>query len=94
MSKKKKKEKIIYYDDGMTISDMSSVNRKGQPIPPKKQPPKSSMHAVDPRFANKTKWDTYWAAVRMMLVPTLWVLGVLSILFLSMYLLGQCAMNA
>lgn len=94
MSKKKKKEKIIYYDNGMTISDMSSVNRKGQPIPPKKRPQTSSMRAVDPRFANKTKWDTYWAAVRMMLVPTLCVLGVLSFLFLCMYLLGQCAINA
>ena len=88
---KKKKEKIIYYDDGMTISDMSSVNRKGQPSPPKKKKEQPSMHSVDPRFSNKSKWQTYWAAVRMMLVPTLVVLGIITLFFLCMYAFGRCA---
>ncbi len=57
--KKKKKEKIIYIDDGRTISDMSGVKsnldwtRKGT---------KSSFGDI---------WRTYWSAVGMMIKPML-----------------------
>lgn len=79
---KKKKEKIIYYDDNSTIADMSSVNKKGQkqePRPPKK------------RSTAKEKWDTYWAAVSKMWIPMFIVLGVLCILYLFlMWVGGNC----
>lgn len=92
MSKpKKKKEKVIYYDDGSTISDMSRVNRTGQPRQPKPQQAPSSLRPVDPRNASKSKWKTYWSAVRMMLLPMFVVLGVLALLFLIMLGVGQCA---
>lgn len=57
--KKKKKEKIIYIDDGRTISDMSGVKsnldwtRKG----------------TTSSFADI--WRTYWSAVGMMIKPML-----------------------
>lgn len=76
MSKNKKnkqqKQKVVYYDDGSTISDMSAVNRKGQKP---KTPPK-------PRATFKEKWKTYWSAVKMMFIPMCFVLIVLTVLFL------------
>ena len=71
---KKKKEKIIYYDDNSTIADMSNVTRSG-----KKKPPKPQKVPV-----GESKWQTYWSAVRMMFVPMFFVLGILGILFLLM----------
>ena len=35
---KKKKEKVTYYDDNSTISDMSNVTRIGQKNPPPPRP--------------------------------------------------------
>lgn len=70
---KKKKEKVIYYDDNSTISDMSEVTgigRKNQPREPKQ---KSTF---------KEKWKTYWAAVKMMVGPMLIVLIILAVLYL------------
>ena len=69
---KKKKERIIYYDDNSTIADMSNVTRSG-----KKQPPKPQKPPV-----GESKWQTYWAAVRMMIIPMFVALGVITILFL------------
>ncbi len=77
---KKKKEKIIYYDDNSTIVDMSSVNRKGQPKPPREPKPRSTF---------REKWSTYWAAVKMMVIPMCIVLLVLVILFGLLLLIGQ-----
>ena len=76
---KKKKEKVIYYDDGMTISDMSRVNKKGEkqaPPPPRRQSTASE------------KWHTYWMAVRQMLFPMVVVLGIIGILYLLMMLIA------
>lgn len=76
---KKKKEKIIYYDDNSTIVDMSSVNRTGQP-----QPQKKKQYIDKPQ---ESKWQTYWSAVRMMILPMFVVLGILAFLFLLTALL-------
>lgn len=76
---KKKKEKVIYYDDGSTIVDMSGVTRDGKkkaPLPPK----------VQSTFGEK--WATYWAAVKRMIVPMVVVLIVLGILYLFLMLIG------
>ena len=74
---KKKKEKIIYYDDNSTIADMSNVTRTGKKQPPKQQKPP----------VGESKWQTYWAAVRMMFVPMFFVLGIITVLFLLMMVL-------
>ncbi len=57
--KKKKKEKIIYIDDGRTISDMSNV--KGS-MDWTKKGTTSSFGDI---------WRTYWSAVGMMIKPML-----------------------
>lgn len=79
MSKKKKKDKIIYYDDGSTISDMSSVNKTGQKQPPPQPKRKST---------GSEKWQTYWHAVKMMLFPTCFALVIIGILYLLIMLLS------
>ena len=76
---KKKKEKIIYYDDNSTIVDMSSVNRKGEPKKP--QPARRQSTA-------RQKWETYWAAVKTMFLPMLVVLAILCVLYLLLMWLG------
>ena len=72
--KKEKKEKVRYIDDGRTIADMSALGyaRGGNNI----QRGGSSF---------KDKWNTYWSAVRMMLLPMLVVIGILTATYLIMY---------
>ena len=77
---KKKKEKIIYYDDNSTIADMSRVNRKGEPQPPREQKPRSTFGE---------KWKTYWSAVKMMLLPMCVVLLIIGILYCLLRLIGS-----
>ena len=77
---KKKKEKIIYYDDNSTLVDMSSVNRKGQPRPPREQKPRSTF---------REKWDTYWSAVRMMIIPMCITLLIIGALFGILFLISR-----
>ena len=90
MSKKKqKKEKIIYYDDGSTIHDMSGVHRPGSAKPTQQKPTPS--YISGPTFGSKSKWRTYWSAVRMMVVPLLVALGALAFIFLCALAIGQCA---
>ena len=59
---KKKKEKVVYVDDGRTIADMSSV-RSGR-ITHRKGFGQGSASFKD-------VWNTYWAAVKMMFMPML-----------------------
>lgn len=72
---KKKKEKIIYIDDGRTISDMSDVKgnldwtRKGTT---------SSLKDI---------WRTYWSAVGMMVKPMLVTIAFLIAAFLIVSLI-------
>ena len=75
---KKKKEKIIYYDDNSTLADMSSVNRKGE-----------KREAKPPRVRStfSEKWNTYWAAVKMMVLPMCVALAVIGVLFLLLMLI-------
>ena len=75
--KKEKKDKVRYYDDGRTVSDMSGVRPS----------PLSGGDPLRPRASAKEQWDTYWNAVKMMLGPMLVVLVGLGILYMILYLL-------
>ena len=73
---KKKKEKIIYVDDGRTIADMSNVSASHL----RKRVPGR------PSASFREQWDTYWGAFRMMLLPTLAIAGALVVVFAIMAL--------
>lgn len=83
--KKDKKEKVVYYDDNSTISDMSGVSGTFNPILPKKR---NDTPKAPSRF--KDKWNTYWQTFRLMLIPMLTVLGILFVLFLVMTGISNC----
>lgn len=78
MSKKKGKQnkpQVTYYDDNSTVVDMAPVeDAKKKPYERGRQPKKKS--------TAKEKWKTYWAAVKMMILPMIIVLAVIGILFL------------
>ena len=86
MGKKTKKEKITYVDDGRTIADMSSVGRGGfrRNAGEKKDAPRllPSKHS-----SLRAQAETYFAAVKMMLLPMLVVIGIISLAFLIVWLL-------
>lgn len=93
---KKKKEKVIYYDDNSTISDMSNVNGMYNRIIPtdtakKFQNTQSKQKQPKIKSTAKEKWDTYISTVRLMFKPMLIVIGILCVLFLLFYLLGRLA---
>lgn len=73
MGKKKKKEKVVYIDDGRTIADMSKV-KPGTRLP-KRDPAR-------PRASLKEQWETYLAAVKMMITPMLVVIVGLLIIYM------------
>ena len=70
--KKKKKEKVKYIDDGRSLADMSAF-RGGQKTDDK--------GLVRPPSTAKDKWNTYWSAVRSMLIPMFITLGVITVIF-------------
>lgn len=80
---KKKKEKIIYIDDGSTVADMSAVG--GKRSNSNKKNGEKSRSA--PRASFKEQFQTYIGAVKLMFLPMLAVLGLLAIAFLIMYFL-------
>ena len=73
MGGKKKKEKIVYVDDGRTVADMSGVSsgfRLGNRNP------------YRPRPKAKEVWNTYWGAVKMMFTPMLVVVCAILIIYM------------
>jgi len=74
-NKKKKKPKTIYYDDGRSLADMSSVTNRGR------EP------AGVTRSGWRERWQTYFQSVKMMLLPMLVVLGLVAVAFGLLYLL-------
>lgn len=76
MSKKAKKEKVIYIDDGRTLADMSEVqggfSRKGSDRPPI-------------RFGDV--WKTYWSSVKMVLPAMLVFIAGMGLVYLIAWLL-------
>ena len=93
MSKsKKKKEKVIWYDDNSTISDMSNVGRNGKkPQTPSKNTT-SNLRAVRLVSTFKDKWNTYWHTVKLMVFPMLVALAIIAILYLITLWIGNSAM--
>lgn len=51
---KKKKEKIVYIDDGRTIYDMSMITRPGEVVLPEKLDGKNKNNEKDKNKSNKT----------------------------------------
>ncbi len=82
MAKKEKKEKVVYIDDGRTIADMSAL-----------APGKGKAPACESESGSRFRdiWNTYWAATKMMLLPTLAVSGAMVVLFAVMYLIFSLA---
>ena len=69
---KKKKEKVVYVDDGRTIADMSNVKGGGA----------SKLFKNTPSYSTgKEKWTTFFDAFRMMLLPTAVFGGALLVMF-------------
>ena len=76
MSKdKKKKEKVRYVDDGRTIADMSNVPGT-----------RLSRDAWRSNSTGKEKWETYFGAVKRMLVPMLIVMGAICVIYMLIWL--------
>lgn len=75
MSKKKKKEKVIYVDDGRTVADMSNV--------PGTRLSRNSRRSTS---TGKEKWETYWGAVKKMFVPMLVVVVAICVLYMILWL--------
>ncbi len=81
---KKKKEKIIYIDDGSTVADMSGV--KGSPM---RRPPRPSYEKQKRQPATRAGsiWQTYKDAVRAMFGPMLIFLGGMSVVFFLIWVI-------
>ncbi len=71
---KKKKEKIKYIDDGRTIADMSGLYGKGRPAPRKKG-------------SFKEQRKTFFEAMKLMFVPMLITMGIITVAFFLTWLL-------
>ena len=69
-----KKQKPVWIDDGRTVADMSGVG--GTRL--------SRGHSRS-RSTAKEKWDTYWAAVKMMIGPMITVILGICIVYIIMY---------
>ncbi len=76
MSKKEKKEKVVYIDDGRTVADMSAFGER-----------RPAEQVSDGWQRAKDIWRTYWAATKMMLLPTLACMGAMAVIFGVMYLI-------
>ena len=82
---KKKKEKIVYVDDGSTVSDMSGLRGNTplrRPVQPSYQKQKRQ-----PVTRAGSVWQTYVQAVRAMIGPMLIFLGGMSLVFLLVWII-------
>ncbi len=78
-----KKEKVVYYDDGHTISDMSCLNNS------KKKTQQQYTTYNKPRATEREKLKTFFAAFKMMIGPTIVALTILAILYIIFSLLAN-----
>ena len=93
---KKKREKVVWVDDGRTIADMSNLPTRGIGRSLSDARPKKEMSETEKQFYKaQPKWReylaTYFAAVRMMFLPMLAVIGIISIAFLILFVLSKLA---
>ncbi len=104
MADKKNKKKVVYYDDGRTIADMSNLYGK----PADKDKPKGKTGQFDggepsykgnpygiggyrPGHTPKDWAKTYWNTVKTMFLPMLATLGIISAAFLILWILLEIA---
>jgi hypothetical protein len=82
---KKKKERIVYIDDGSTVADMSGV--KGNV--PLRRPvrPAYEKRKPEPTTRMGQAWQTYKNAVRAMVGPMLVTLGAVSVVFFFIWII-------
>lgn len=80
--KKQKKEKIVYVDDGSTVVDMSALGTD-------RKAPRNTMYSSVKK--SKARWreilDTYLESMRMMLIPMLIVMGLITVVFGVLWLI-------
>ena len=93
---KKKREKVVYIDDGRTIADMSNLPTRGlgrslSDARPKRETSETERQFNRSGLIKKDHLTTYFAAVRMMFLPMLAVIGIICIAFLIIYLLSLAA---
>ena len=93
---KKKRERTVWIDDGRTIADMSNLPTRGLGRSLSDAAPKHERSETEKQFYKaQPKWReylaTYFAAVRMMFLPMLAVIGMISLAFLILYILAQLA---
>ena len=93
---KKKREKVVWIDDGRTIAEMSNLPSRGIGKSLSDARPKKEMSETEKQFyKSQPKWReylaTYFAAVKMMFLPMLAVIGMISLAFLILYILAQLA---
>ena len=93
---KKKREKVVYIDDGRTIADMSNLPTRGlgrslSDARPKREMSETERQVNRSGLIKKDHLTTYFAAVRMMFLPMLAVIGIICIAFLIIYLLSLAA---
>ena len=78
MAEKNKKDKPVYVDDGRPIADMSNVDAGLGRFFRSDGPSTGTF---------RDRWQTFWAAFKMMLLPTLVFGGGLAVLYGILYLL-------
>ena len=87
---KKKKVKTVYIDDGSTIADMSSVD-SSRPRAFGSRRNAQSRGGMDSGVYTGNKFKdsvrTYFRAVKLMVVPMLITIGIVSAAFLILWLL-------
>ena len=93
---KKKRERTVWIDDGRTIADMSNLPTRGLGRSLSDAAPKREMSETEKQFYKaQPKWReylaTYFAAVKMMFLPMLAVIGIISLAFLILYILSVLA---
>ena len=81
-----KEDKVVYYDDGSTIVDMSCIDDSRKR---KKDNKKIYTTTKTIKSTPKEKMNTFFQAWKLMLLPTAIVLGILFILFLFFYLITR-----
>ena len=94
----KKKKKVKYYDDGRTIADMSGLygkktsgdgaNDGGEP---EYRGNPSLFGSYRPGHTPKDWAKTYFQTVKLMLVPMLITMGVISVAFLILWIILSVA---
>lgn len=86
----RKKEKIIWVDDGRTIADMTGIGRRGY-VPPRNEPKAhggtSGSKPLKYHAPLKEQLRTFFDAMGLMILPTLAIIGLLLVLFLIMYII-------